>query len=88
MSSLRPGEPYVSEPVRADLLDYMGTTRVLLSMLGFPLLEDLDAPGEPHELLFCRIDKLDIQAKEKYTEEGLVVFKGSQARLETVNDND
>lgn len=85
-NSTVPEEPHVSEPVRADLLDYMGTTRVLLSTLGFPLLEELDAPDEKRETLYCTLDKENIRAKGHYTEEGLLVLEGSQARFDVVND--
>lgn len=81
-----PGEPYLAESTKADLYDYIGTTRILLSTLGFPLLQKLDGPEERREVFHCRIHKLGIEARGKYTEDGLVVLEGSQARLDDIND--
>ena len=38
-NSSTPSEPYIPEPIVADLLDDFDTMRVLLSTLGFPLFE-------------------------------------------------
>ncbi len=85
-NSVTPGEPYLAEPTKADLYDYIGTTRILLSTLGFPVLQEAGDPAEKREMLYCGVPKLGIEASGKYTEDGFVVFKGSQARLDDLND--
>ena len=67
-----PAEPYISEPMQADLHDNYGTIRTLLSMLGFPILENLKAAADDEHVLFCR--GKDADARGEYVEDGFVVF--------------
>ncbi|MEO0743581.1 MAG: GIY-YIG nuclease family protein [Bacteroidota bacterium] len=72
-----PSEPYITEPVQADLLDSFDTIRVLLGTLGFPLFEEVVQPKREREVFFCR--GRGVEGKGLYTEDGLLVLAGSQA---------
>lgn len=72
-----PVKNYVSRPVEADLLDNFETIKVLVSTLGFPLFDAVAAP-QSGQLLYCRAD--GVEATGEYTDDGLVVFRGSTAR--------
>lgn len=79
-----PTEPHIPEPMLAELRDNFGTIQTLLSMLGFPILDPLtqkDSSAEPRQRLYCRGS--GAEATGEYTEDGLVVFEGSTARLDT-----
>src|SRR6185312_9187772 len=73
-----PTRPHTSEPMESDLLDNFDTLKVLVSALGYPLFDEIRAPSTEEALLCSR---KDAEAKGEYTEEGLVVFKGSTAYL-------
>ena len=70
----------------AELRDNFGTIQTLLSMLGFPILDPLVAAGDDQEddrpLLHCQGKGAD--ATGEYTEDGLVVYSESKARLDAV----
>ena len=74
-----PKKPHIPEPVEADLLDDFETLRILVSTLGFPFFDEVSA-SRTEEILICK--SKDALARGKYTEEGLVVLKGSTANLE------
>jgi len=67
----------------AELRDNFGTIQTLLSMLGFPILDPLprEESTDKQTKLFCRGN--GAEATGEYTEDGLVIFEGSTARLET-----
>jgi hypothetical protein len=68
----------------AELRDNFGTIQTLLSMLGFPILDPLPDEEEStrqHTKLYCRGN--GAEATGEYTEDGLVVFEGSTARVDT-----
>ncbi len=73
--------PSISESRVHDLLDHFDTIQVLLTTLGFSLFERVDKTGESDSEKF-QIKFKDIIALGKYTDEGFVVLKGSEARLE------
>jgi hypothetical protein len=79
-----PAEPHIPEAMLAQLRDNFGTIQTLLSMLGYPILdpiakeEDTDDGGTK---LYCEGN--GAEATGEYTEDGLVVFEGSIARLKT-----
>lgn len=77
-------EPHLSEPVKADLSEHICTIRLLLSTLGFPLLEDPAASEAESKPYFCGED--GIEAEGRYTDDGFVVLKGSKACLEEIED--
>ena len=80
-----PAEPHIPEAMLAELRDNFGTIQTLLSMLGFPILDPLRAQGDTESQqnarLYCQGN--GAKATGEYTEDGLVVFEGSTARLDT-----
>jgi hypothetical protein len=73
-NSQTPVEPHIPEPMLAELRDNFGTIKTLLSMLGFPILDPLTTPDR-RRILHC--SGRGAEATGEYTEDGLVVFKGS-----------
>ena len=78
--------PYTPAPLEADCLEIFDTLRTLIATLGQPVFEPLtlskqtgDNAGPP-EVFYCKF--ASYEAAGQYTEEGLVVMKGSRARLE------
>jgi hypothetical protein len=69
-----PAEPHIPEPMLAELRDNFGTIRTLLSMLGYPILDPLTTQDH-RRILHCK--GRGGEASGEYTEDGLVVFKGS-----------
>lgn len=83
-NSRMPDKPHIPEPTLAELRDNFGTIQTLLSILGFPVLDPLPTEEEStngQSKLFCR--GAGVEASGRYTEDGLVVFEGSEARLDT-----
>jgi len=79
-----PAEPHIPEAMLAELRDNFGTIETLLSMLGFPILNPLPTANDTstgQTKLYCQGN--GASATGEYTEDGLVVFEGSTARLET-----
>ncbi len=79
-----PAEPHIPEAMLAELRDNFGTIQTLLSILGYPILDPLPTEAERENgktMLYCRGTGAD--ATGEYTEDGLVVFAKSKARLET-----
>ncbi len=74
-------KPYTPAPLEADCIAIFDTLRTLVATLGQPIFEPLakskEQTGEA-ELFYCRSANYD--AVGQYTEEGLVVMKGSKAR--------
>lgn len=74
-------EPFVTEPMLADLIDAFDTLNILISALGFPLFEPRpQAQGEDAFLLTGK----DCEGRGQLVEDGFTVFAGSKARKETV----
>ena len=73
------GEPFVTEPMLADLMDAFGTLNILTSALGFPLFEP--RPKATGENVFILIGK-DCEGQGQLVEDGFTVFAGSKARKE------
>lgn len=75
--------PHTPAPLEADCQEFFETIRTLVATLGQPVFEPLvktkEAAGSP-ELFYFRSSSYD--ATGQYTEEGLVVLKGSRARKE------
>jgi hypothetical protein len=69
-----PTKPYVSEPLRVDLDDNFETLKVLVSVLGYPIFDEVKKPLEK-DTLICKVK--DVYAEGEYTEDGMIVFKGS-----------
>ena len=81
-NSTIPAKPYISEQMEADLLDNFETIKVLLSTLGFPILEQVVVKTQPSEMLHCK--GRGVVAKGQYTDDGFLVFQGSQCHPEFV----
>jgi hypothetical protein len=73
--------PHTPAPLEADCQDFFDTIRTLIATLGQPVFEPLAKAKEAagtDELFYYRSPNYD--AVGQYTEEGLVVLKGSKAR--------
>lgn len=78
-----PSKPFVTESMEADLLDSFDTIKILLSTLGFPVYDKIGKEQiKSKELLF--LNGRNIKAEGDLIDDGFVVFKGSQAKKETV----
>ena len=75
-----PKKPYTPEPVQADLIDNFDTIKILVSTLGYPLFDEIKKPSN-RELLICQTK--EVYAEGEYSEDGLIVFAGSQSKLQT-----
>jgi hypothetical protein len=78
-------KPHTPRPLEADCEEVFDILRTLVATLGQPLFEPLVAVSEsaPKEVVyFCKGANYDASAQ--YTEEGMVVLKGSRARVEVV----
>lgn len=76
--------PHTPAPLRAECTELHDTIRTLLATLGYPVFEPLARTGtqaEDAELFYCRASGAD--ARGLFTEEGFVVLKGSNGRVET-----
>lgn len=73
-----PTEPFASESIQSDLQDNFDTLKILVSTLGFPFFDEIKAP-KTDEVLYVK--GKGVAATGEYTEDGLVVFKGSTAYL-------
>lgn len=81
-----PAKSFVPEWRRSDLLDIFETIKILTSTLGYPLFEELrrdDSKRNSDEIFYC-VGR-GIKAKGEYTEEGMVVIKGSQMSQDTTD---
>jgi hypothetical protein len=89
----QPSPPNISDSRVADLVDYVSTAKMLLSTLGFPVLEKISQAAttntevvstrssqhEKESILLC--SRGDISARGQYTDDGLLVLEGSQAKM-------
>ncbi|MFW6062182.1 MAG: GIY-YIG nuclease family protein, partial [Planctomycetota bacterium] len=75
------GEPFTTEPMRADLMDAFDTLNVLTSALGFPVVES--RPRREAAEIFHLSGK-EAEGKGQMVEDGFTVLAGSRARKETV----
>lgn len=82
-NSTIPTKSYVTESMEADLLDSFETITILLSTLGFPAFETI-SKEKTHSKDWLSINGRGITAEGDLIDDGFVVFKGSQAKLDTV----
>jgi len=75
------GEPFVTEPMLADLMDAFDTLNILTSALGFPLFEP--RPQATDTDVFVLTGK-DCEGRGQLVEDGFTVFAGSRARKQVV----
>lgn len=74
-----PSMPFVSESMRADLLDNFDTVRILAATLGYPIFDQIKKP-QKKDILYCKGKAA--KAEGEYTEDGLIVFSGSTCNLQ------
>lgn len=77
-------KPHTPAPLEADCWEIFDTLRTLIATLGQPVFEPLAKAKEAvskEEVFYCKSANYD--AVGQYTEEGLVVLKGSKAKKET-----
>ena len=79
-----PAAPFVTESMEADLLDSFETIQVLLETLGYPLFDAVEEETTLHKESF-KLEGRGIKAKGDLVDDGFIVYKGSEAKLETVN---
>lgn len=86
-------EPYVTESVRADILDAFETIGVLLSTLGFPVFDPVAAtlvpvsaslPNSLPPKFRCDLPSMGVSATGEWASEGFVLHEGSIVRGEVV----
>lgn len=78
-----PSKPFVTESMEADLLDSFDTIKILLSTLGFPVFEKVSKEQTAAKELLI-LNGREIKAEGDLIDDGFVVFKGSQAKKDTV----
>ena len=81
-NSTIPSKPFISEQIEADLMDNYETVKVLLSTLGYPILENIIVKNQPSEMLYCK--GRGAEAKGQYTDDGFIVFEGSTSQPKLV----
>lgn len=79
----QPKKVAVPETLEADLLDSFDTVKILLSTLGFTLFESIKQQKKASKIYYCSGN--GVSATGEYLEDGFVVHKGSQAKLQLVN---
>ncbi|NTV45006.1 MAG: GIY-YIG nuclease family protein [Chlorobiales bacterium] len=79
LSQTMPSEPHVSEPMKADLMDNFEAIKVLLSTLGYPILESVHKSASKQDMFYFKIKECSAQGE--YVDDGFVVFKGAKARI-------
>lgn len=75
-------KPHTPAPLEADCWEIFDTLRTLIATLGQPVLEPLVKAKDQAtaaDYFYCKASNYD--AVGQYTEEGLVVLKGSEARI-------
>ena len=77
--------PHTPAPLEADCHEIHETAATLLATMGQPIFEpltDTSASSTEKELFYCKGP--DANASGEYTNEGVVVLKGSRCRIEIV----
>ena len=78
-----PTKSFVPEWRTYDLYDIFDTMKILLATLGFPIFDEIRKAKEAKDIFYCKGKGL--VSKGEYTEEGFVVFAGSEMAMETYN---
>ncbi|MCD8509735.1 MAG: GIY-YIG nuclease family protein [Bacillus sp. (in: Bacteria)] len=88
LSQTVPANSFVPEWRQADLLDIFETLNILLSTLGFRVFDEMrtakssiDPDLEKDNIFYCK--GKGMEATGEYSEEGFVVYKGSQMAADT-----
>lgn len=76
-------KPHARETDEADIWDFFETMRLLVSTLGYPIFDEmLKTNTKKKDFLYCKGKAA--QATGEYSEDGLVVLKGSTCNRELV----
>ena len=78
-----PTAPFVTESMEADLLDSFETIQVLLETLGYPLFDTVEEEPTSQKESF-KLEGRGIKAQGDLVDDGFIVYKGSEAKLDTV----
>ena len=78
-----PTKSFVTESMEADLLDSFETITILLATLGFPVFEKVGKVESTNQEYF-HLKGRGIKAEGDLIDDGFVIFKGSQAKLDVV----
>jgi hypothetical protein len=73
-----PTKSFITEAMEADLMDNFDTAKFLLSTLGYPIFDEL-VKHDKAETIICK--GKEAFAEGQYTDDGLVVFKGSKTNV-------
>jgi hypothetical protein len=73
-------QPSLSESRRFDLLDNFETANILLATLGYSVFEATSKKANNSDNVFS-IKRVGALAMGEYTDEGMVILKGSEARI-------
>ena len=74
--------PHISEPNKVDLYDNFLSIKIILSTLGYPIFDPIQKPDKK-DVLICR--GVGVYAEGEFSEEGFIVFSGSQAKKKETN---
>jgi len=72
--------PSIPESREHDLLDNFETMKILLATLGYPIFEEKRKAKSTKEIFYCK--GKDALAEGEFTDEGLLVHKGSKCNLQ------
>jgi hypothetical protein len=72
-------KPSIPEGREYDLLDNFETLKILLATLGYPLFEDKNKGVSKKDMFYCK--GKDAKAEGVFTDEGMLILKGSTANL-------
>ena len=78
-----PAAPFVTESMEADLLDSFETIQVLLETFGYPLFDTVEEEPTSQKESF-KLEGRGIKAQGDLVDDGFIVYKGSEAKLDTV----
>jgi hypothetical protein len=76
-NSVSPKQPTLTEQERDFALSFFDDIKILIATLGFPIFETTHKKQE--DRFICKTK--DIQAEGEYSEDGMIVFKNSEARI-------
>ncbi|WP_029751455.1 MULTISPECIES: GIY-YIG nuclease family protein [unclassified Pseudoalteromonas] len=81
-------KPHTPVPLKADCDEIHEIGSLLLATLGYPIFEPLaeQSTTKPEQVFIC--NRADVDAKGIYTNEGMVVLKGSSAPMTTTRKTD
>lgn len=74
-----PTKSHITEQMLADVMDIFDTMKILFSTLGYPIFEEIRQKQSKKDLLYCK--GKDASAIGEFTDEGLVVLRGSRCNL-------